>query len=78
MRAELVEESDAALRVTKGHQVFTQELDTHGRTIGFRQLRREQRRDPVSAHGVAHRRAGTNACDEFVFLVCQHESSLQS
>ena len=76
VRAELVEESDAAVRVSKRHQVFAQELDAHGRTIGLRKLRREQRRDPVTAHGVSHRRSGTNAGDELVLFVCQHGALL--
>jgi hypothetical protein len=36
MRAELFEESDAPLGVTKGHQVLAEELDAHGRAVGFR------------------------------------------
>ena len=74
MRAVFVEEPDAALGVAEGHQLFAEELDAHGRTIGLGQLPREQRGNPVPAHGLAHRRAGADAGDQLVLFACQHAS----
>ena len=68
MRAEFVEETDAALRVAERDEVFAEELDADGRTVGLGQFPREQRGHPVSAHGVAHRRAGTDAGQELVVV----------
>src|SRR5439155_26191721 len=74
LRTEPVDQADPALSVTKADQVLAEELDVHGRAIGLRQLPREQGRDPAPAHGGPHRRSGTNAGDELVFFVSQHES----
>src|SRR5262245_17175697 len=69
MRTVLLEKPDTTGRVTKGYQVFAQQLDAHRWAIGFRHLPREQRRHPVPAHGLSHRHARTNTRDQFVFFV---------
>jgi len=66
MGAELVQEPDPALCVAEGDEVFPEELDADGRTVGRRQLPGEERRDPVPAHGVAHRRVGPDLSQDLV------------
>src|SRR5262249_60193140 len=72
MRAELFEQTDAAFRVAERHQVLAEQLHADRRAVGLGQLPREQRRDPVTPDGVAHRRARADASDELVLFVGQH------
>ncbi len=74
MRAVFVEETDAPFGVAERHQLLAQQLDAHRRAVGLGQLLREQRGNPVPAHGLAHRRAGADAGDELVLFACQHAS----
>src|SRR5262249_17223274 len=72
MRAELFEQTDAAFRVAERHQVLAEQLHPDGRAVGLGQLPREQRRDPVTPDGIAHRCARADASDELVLFVGQH------
>ena len=68
MRAELLDQADAALGVAERHEVLAEQADAGGRAVGLGDLAREQRGDPVHAHRIAHRRALADPGDEFVFL----------
>ena len=76
VRAPLVEDSDPPLRVTKRHQLLTEQLDAHGRAIGLGQLPRQERGDPVPPHRLAHGRATTDAGNSLVVFACQHAQAL--
>src|SRR5262245_57214016 len=54
------------------HQIFAQQPDPHGRTIGARDMLRKGRRDPVAAHQRAHRRPWANPGQRLVFMLCKH------
>ena len=58
MRAGRLDDADAAPRVPKSDEVLAEELDALRRTVGFRQLPRQQRGHPIRAENVPHRRAG--------------------
>ena len=47
MRAELLDQADAALGVAERHQVLAEQADAHRRAVRFGDLARQQRRDPV-------------------------------
>ena len=68
VRAELIQQADAALRVAEGHQVLAEQADAHRRGIGFGDLARKQRRYPVHAHRGAHRGALPGTRQQFVLL----------
>jgi hypothetical protein len=68
MRAELLKQADTAFAVTKCHQVFAEQADAGGRAVGFGNFLREECRNPVHAHRIAHRCVLTDPGDEFVFL----------
>jgi hypothetical protein len=68
MRAELLDQPDAALGVTERQQVLAEQTDAGRGAIGFGDLAREQRGNPVHPHRIAHRGALPDPGDEFVFL----------
>ena len=68
MRAEFLDQADAAVGVAERHQVLAEQADARRRAIGFGDLAREQRGNPVHAHRIAHRGALSHPGDEFVFL----------
>jgi hypothetical protein len=70
-----VQEPDPALGVAEGDEVLAQEPHAHRRVVGFADLARQQRRDPVSSHRVAHRTALSHPGDQLVFLARQHSRS---
>ena len=72
VRAEFVDQADAALGVTERDEVLAEQADADRRTVGFGDLARQGRGNPVAAEGVAHRRALADTGDEFVFLARQH------
>src|SRR3954468_4691150 len=72
MRAELVDQPDAALRVAEGDEPLGEKLDPHRRTIRLGDLLRHQRRDPVAAEQVAHRRVRPGLGEEIVLLARGH------
>jgi hypothetical protein len=75
MRAIFVEEPDPPLAVAKGDEVLAQEPHPHRRSIGLGDLAREECRDPVAPHRVAHRAALPHPGDQLVFLARQHHQS---
>ena len=76
MRAEFLDQADAALGVAERDEVLAEQADAHRRAVGLGDLARKQRGDPVAAHRVAHRRARADAGDEFVLLARQHGAFL--
>src|SRR6516165_6098898 len=72
MRAEFIDEADAALAVAKTNEAFAEQPDTHRRAVGLGQFAREKRRDPVSAQHVTHRGSGPGPRHELVVFACQH------
>jgi hypothetical protein len=66
MRAELVDESDPALTVAKPDELFAEELNAGRRAIRLGQFARQQRRDPVAPHYLAHRRLWPDTGYQFV------------
>src|SRR5207244_7538249 len=72
VRAELVDQAEAILRVAKCYEFFRKNLYPDGRAIGLGQLGGEQRRQPVAAEELAHRRARAGAGQQFV-LFRSHE-----
>jgi len=61
-----------ACRVAPGEQPLGQELDPHRRAFVFRQFLGVQRRDPIAAEHVAHRRAGAGRRGEGVLVRFEH------
>ena len=72
MRAELVGQREPALRVAPGQQPLGQQLDPHRRAFVLRQLLGMQRRNPIAAEQLAHRRAGTGLGGEGVLFGSEH------
>jgi len=68
MRAELLDQADAALGVAERDQVLAEQAGARRRAVGFGDLAREQRGDPIPAHGVAHRGALSHPGDKFVLF----------
>src|SRR5690242_21200307 len=75
MRAVRAEEADPPLRVAKADQVFAEKSGLHRGTIGAREFLREECRNPIPPHQLTHRRARTNASQNFIFLVRNHSPS---
>ena len=72
MRAELVEETDAAVLGAERDVVLAEEADRH-RCVAVDEVRRECERDPVVVpHEAAHRRVALDACHEVVLLSSRH------
>ncbi len=71
MRAALVEQADAAVGVAEQHQVLAQEPHAHRRRVRLGDLMGERRRNPIAAHQFAHRRAGADAGEQFVFFLAR-------
>ena len=57
------EQPDPAAAVAERDEIFAQQPDAHRRTVGFGDLARQQRRDPVASHRLALRcpRSGSAA-----------------
>ena len=72
MGAEFVHHADAACGVAKCDQSLAEKFDPHRRAIGFRNFRRQQRRNPIAPHQLAHRRCGTGQGEEVVLLGRRH------
>ena len=66
MRTVRGDEADDAVRIAKRDQVFAEQAHARGRTVAFGHFFREQRREPVAAEQVAHRRAGSDSGEAFV------------
>jgi hypothetical protein len=65
MRAELVDQADAALRVAERDQLLAEDLHPHRRAVGLGHFAGEQHRHPVAAHQLAHGGAGAGAHQQF-------------
>ena len=61
MRAELVDESDVARGIAESEELLTHDRHALLGAVPLRDLPREEDRDPVAAHQVAHRCAGAGA-----------------
>src|SRR6185312_10211779 len=72
VRAEFVEQTDAALAVAEGDEVFAEQPHPYRCAIGLGNLAGQQRRHPIAPHRLAHRRARTDPGDQFVVLAWQH------
>src|SRR5579859_3252822 len=72
MGAVIGEQTDLAIAVSESDQLFAEQENAYGIGIGRRHFRRHQRRDPVLAHEVAHRRTGSDSGDQLVFFLLQH------
>ena len=72
VRAQFIQQTDAPFRIAESHEVLAKQSHPHGRPVGLRDLAGEQRRQPISAHGFAHRRSGSDAGDDLVFFLRQH------
>ena len=54
VRAEFIQQANSPLRVPKAHQLLTQQLHAHRRTIRFGQFLGQQRWNPVAPHRLSH------------------------
>ena len=72
VRAEFIDQTDAALAVAERDEVLAEQFDAHRRAVRLGDLPRQAGRDPIPPHRIAHRRAGPDAGDQFVFLRWQH------
>ena len=72
MGAQLVEDPNPARGVAKRDQLLAEQLEAQGRAVGLGQLPGKERRHPVAAHHLAHRRAGAGPREELVLFLCQH------
>jgi hypothetical protein len=73
MRAERLDDADAAVGIAEGHQVLAQELDPNRRTIGFGEFLWQQGWQPEAAQQLAHRRARVGLGDQRVVFSAQHD-----
>jgi hypothetical protein len=53
--AQLIQNPDLALGVAEGNQILSQKLHMPWITLRFRQLTRQQCRQPITSHGITHR-----------------------
>src|SRR5215208_6603956 len=72
MGTEFIDESIAPLTIAERHEPFGQELHAHRRTIIVRELFGQQRRRPVAAEHVAHRRPRTRSGKKLILVCSQH------
>src|SRR6185437_3987632 len=75
MRTFMVHDADAARTVAPGDQLFAEQHQAHRLAVGLEVARRD-RRNPVPAHQLAHRRARPDAADEIVIGLRQHGGPL--
>src|SRR6185437_11721726 len=71
MRAAMIHDADAASRVAEGDQLFTEEHEAHRVAIGD-ELTGFERRQPIMAHEIAHRRARTDSAQDLGILQRRH------
>ena len=76
VRAEFVDEADAAVAVAERDEVLAQQLHPDRRAVGLGDLARQAGRDPIPPHRIAHRGARSDAGDQFVFFRWQHRFGL--
>ncbi len=69
VRAELVEQCHAPVRVTEGDQRLREQLHPHRRAVRLGQFLGKQRRDPVASEQPAHQLARAGARQQLVCLL---------
>ena len=72
MRAELVDEPDAALAVAKTDELLPEQLNAHRRAVRLRHFARKEGRNPIPPQHIAHRRARSYSRHQLVLFACQH------
>ena len=72
MRAELVDQSIAALGIAKRQQTLGEKLDTHGRAFILRKLVREQRRNPIAPEQSSPRGAWPGLRQKVILFASEH------
>ena len=72
MRAEFVEQADAAMGIAESDQIFAQQLDADRRAIRRGHLRREQRGELKAAEVLARGSAGGGLSEQVVFGLGEH------
>ena len=78
MRAEFVHQPVATLGVAEGDQPLRQKLHAHRRAVVLRQFLGQQRRHPVAAEHLAHRRARAGAGQQVILFLAKHRRLLRS
>jgi hypothetical protein len=68
MRTIFVEEPDLAVAIAERDKIFAQQPNAHRRAIGLGDLARQQGRDPVAPHHLAHCCSGSDPGQQRVFL----------
>jgi hypothetical protein len=68
MWTKFVEEPNPAVAVAERDEILAQQPDAHWRAVGLGDLARQQRRDPIATHRLAHRCPGAGAGQKLVFL----------
>ena len=63
-----VDEPDPAGAVAERDEILAQQPDAHRRAIGLGDLARQQGRNPIPPHRLAHRRPGSDPGQQLVFL----------
>src|SRR5437764_3718840 len=76
MRAEFVDQADPAVAVAERDEILAEQLDADLRTVRLGDIRRQASGVPIPPHRLAHRRPGSDAGDQFVFLRWQHRRFL--
>jgi hypothetical protein len=74
MGAEFVHDPDAALAVAERDQPFAQKLQADWRAIRLGNLRRQQRRNPISADEISYRRSGSGAREKIILFAGRHDA----
>jgi hypothetical protein len=72
MHAQFFENADFAATVAKGDQILAEEPHIEWRPVRHGKLRGRTGRQPVAAHHAAHRHAGTDTSQQFVFGCSDH------
>ena len=72
MRTFLIEQADAAGGVAEQHQVLAEQPHPQRRAVGLGDLSGKRRGNPITAHQRAHGGVGTDAREEFVFVLREH------
>jgi len=72
MRAVVGQQTDLAVRIAEGDELFAEQHDAQWVGVWRWQLRGEHGRQPVLAHHIAHQGAGADPTQELVIFFAQH------
>src|SRR5438552_32729 len=72
MGADGLDETDAVVAVAKRNELFTENRDAHRRPVTFRDLAREEHRDPEPAEQLSHGRLGPGPREQLVVFRAEH------